>query len=148
MTRRSLSKNILFLSWLVLASVLNVGGVAEAEYPDRHITVLNAFDPGSPSDLITRAAGIGTEKALGKPLVFENKAGGGGSVALSLMATAKPDGYTLSGAPNVAVVDTALMQKVTYKPLKSFTPIIGLARAEHTALLVKADAPWKTACMW
>jgi tripartite-type tricarboxylate transporter receptor subunit TctC len=145
MTRRSLSKNILFLSWLVLASVLNVGGVAEAEYPDRHITVLNAFDPGSPSDLITRAAGIGTEKALGKPLVFENKAGGGGSVALSLMATAKPDGYTLSGAPNVAVVDTALMQKVTYKPLKSFTPIIGLARAEHTALLVKADAPWKTA---
>ena len=106
---------------------------------------LNAFDPGSPSDLITRAVGFGTEKALGKPLVFENKAGGGGSVALSLMATAKPDGYTLSGAPNVAVVDTALMQKVTYRPLKSFTPIIGLARAEHTALLVRADAPWKTA---
>ena len=36
------------------------------------------------------------------------------------------------------------MQKVTYKPLKSFTPIVGLAAAEHTALLVKSDAPWKT----
>jgi tripartite-type tricarboxylate transporter receptor subunit TctC len=50
----------------------------------------------------------------------------------------------MAGAPNVAVVDTALMQKVTYKPLKSFTPIVGLAAAEHTAFLVKADAPWKT----
>jgi tripartite-type tricarboxylate transporter receptor subunit TctC len=126
--------------------VLSLWAVAvHAEYPERQISVLNAFDPGSPSDLITRASGIGAEKALGKPLVFENKAGGGGSVAISLLATTKPDGYTLSGAPNVAVVDTALMQKVTYKPLKSFTPIVGLARAEHTALLVKADAPWKTA---
>ena len=108
MTRRTLSKNVLFLSWLLLASVLNVGGVAQAEYPDRPITVLCAFDPGSSSDLITRASGVGAEKVLGKHLVFENRAGGGGTVALALLVTAKPDGYTLAGAPNVSVVDTPL----------------------------------------
>ena len=130
---------------VLLSAVFGLTGMAQAEYPERPITVLVAFDPGSPSDLISRAAGIGAEKALGKPLVFENKAGGGGSVALGILTTVQPDGYTLAAAPNVAVVDTALMQKVTYKPLKSFTPIFGLALAEHTALLVKNDAPWKTA---
>jgi tripartite-type tricarboxylate transporter receptor subunit TctC len=145
MLRKRHWKDVLIGVSLLLAGMLGIAGTGNAEYPERQITVLNAFDPGSPSDLITRAAGIGAEKALGKPLVFENKGGGGGSVALSILATAKPDGYTLSGAPNVAVVDTALMQKVTYKPLQSFTPIVGLARAEHTALLVKSDAPWKTA---
>jgi tripartite-type tricarboxylate transporter receptor subunit TctC len=145
MLRKRLWKDALMGVSLVLAGMLCIAGTANAEFPERQITVLNAFDPGSPSDLITRASGIGAEKVLGKPLVFENKGGGGGSVALSILATAKPDGYTLSGAPNVAVVDTALMQKVTYRPLQSFTPIVGLARAEHTALLVKSDAPWKTA---
>jgi tripartite-type tricarboxylate transporter receptor subunit TctC len=118
---------------------------ARAEYPERPITVLVAFDPGSPSDLISRAAAIGAEKVLGKPFVFENRGGGGGSVALAMGANAKPDGYTLIAAPNVSVVDTPLMQKVTYKPLKSFAPIVGLGAAEHTALLVQPDAPWKTA---
>jgi tripartite-type tricarboxylate transporter receptor subunit TctC len=33
---------------------------------------------------------------------------------------------------------------VTYKPLKSFTPIIGMAAAPNTALIVNKDAPWKT----
>lgn len=117
---------------------------ARAEYPERSITVLVAFDPGSPSDLISRASGTGAEKVLGKSLIFENRGGGGGSVALSVGANAKPDGYTLVAAPNVSVVDTALMQKVTYRPLKSFTPIVGLAAAEHTALLVRSDSPWKT----
>ena len=36
------------------------------------------------------------------------------------------------------------MQKVPFKPLKSFTPIIAFAGSEHTALLVKSDSPWKT----
>jgi len=117
---------------------------AFSEYPDRSITVFGAFDPGSPSDLISRAAGVGAEKQLGKPLLFENRSGGGGSVALAVTANAMPDGYTLCAAPNVSVVDTALMQKVTYKPLKSFTAIIGLGAAEHTALVVRSDAPWKT----
>jgi tripartite-type tricarboxylate transporter receptor subunit TctC len=77
-------------------------------------------------------------------VVIENKGGGGGTVALSVVANAAPDGYTLCATPNVSVVDTALMQKVTFRPLASFTPILGHSLAEHTALIVKSDAPWRT----
>ena len=129
----------------LISTICLLRGPVEAAYPERPVTVLVAYDPGSPSDLISRAAGIGAERALGQKLVFENRPGGGGSVALGILATVQPDGYTLAGAPNVSVVDAALMQKVPYKPLKSFTPIFGLALAAHTALLVKSDAPWKTA---
>ena len=124
--------------------LLAAAGPCRAEYPERPITVLVAFDPGSSSDLISRASGVGAEKSLGKSLVFENRGGGGGSVALAIAAKAKPDGYTICAAPNVSAVDAALLQKVTFKPLKSFTPIVGLAAAQHTALLVRKDAPWKT----
>ena len=93
---------------------------------------------------MTRTLAAGAEKILGKPIIIENKGGGGGSLALAVVANAKPDGYTLCAAPNVSMIDTALIQKVTFKPLKSFTPIVGHSAAEHTALLVKSSSPWKT----
>jgi tripartite-type tricarboxylate transporter receptor subunit TctC len=139
-----LKRCVLAASCFSIIGLFPLMATGQPDYPNRAVTVLMAIDPGSPADLISRAAGVGAEKTLGKPLVFENRPGGGGSIGLGILANAKPDGYTLAGAPNVAVVDTPLMQKVTYKPLKSFTPIIGLAAAEHTALLVKSDAPWKT----
>src|SRR5208337_11078 len=83
-------------------------------------------------------------KYLGKPFVIENRGGGGGAVALAVVANAKPDGYTLCATPDVAIIDTPLMQKVTFKPLKSFVPVMAHSAAEHTALVVRSDAPWKT----
>jgi tripartite-type tricarboxylate transporter receptor subunit TctC len=63
-------------------------------------------------------------------------------VGLALVANAKPDGYTLAGTASVAVVRGPQLQKVTFKPLKSFTPIIGFAMPQH-AIMVRSDAPWK-----
>jgi tripartite-type tricarboxylate transporter receptor subunit TctC len=129
---------------LVLIQTFFFAGICRPEFPEKPITILVSFDPGSTVDLITRGTATGAQEYLGKPLIFENRPGGGGTVALSVTANAKPDGYTLCAAPNVSVIDTPLMQKVPFKPLKSFTPIIGLSAAQHTALLVRNDAPWKT----
>ena len=129
---------------LVIFMILFHAGEARSEFPERNITVVVAFDPGAATDIVTRALALGAEKQLGKPLVIENKGGGGGTVALAVVAGAAPDGYTLCAAPNVSVVDTPLMQKAPFKPLKSFSPILGHSLAEHTALIVKSDAPWKT----
>jgi len=127
-----------------VSAVLLWAGEAGAEFPERNITVVVAWAPGGPVDVITRALALGAEKHLGKPVVIENKGGGGGTVGLAVVANAEPDGYTLCATPNVSVVDTAIMQKVTFRPLASFDPILGHSLAEHTALIVKNDAPWKT----
>ena len=129
---------------MLAISAIFLAGSARAEYPDRSVTIIVGFDPGAATDITTRVLASGAEKSLGKPFIIENKGGGGGTVALAVVANAKPDGYTLCASPNVAIVDTPLMQKVPFKPLKSFTPLLGHSAAENTGLIVKSDAPWKT----
>ena len=131
------------VSFLFVSALLLGAQAGWAEYPDRPVNLIVDMAPGGPADLLTRALAIGTEKYLGKPLVLENKAGGGGAAALSLIANAKADGYALCSSGNATIVDTALMQKVMFKPLKSFTPVISFSMAEYTALVVRPDSPFK-----
>jgi tripartite-type tricarboxylate transporter receptor subunit TctC len=119
-------------------------GVARSEYPEKEITIVNMSDPGSTTDVLVRALIISASKTLQKPIVVDYKIGSGGMLAASVVAAAKPDGYTIYAGPAVAFVEGALLQKAPYKPLKSFTPIIAFAMAEHTGTLVANDAPWKT----
>src|SRR5512135_1873183 len=127
-----------------LISLFLFAGAARSEFPEKPITILVSFDPGSTTDLLARAIGIGAEKYLNTHFIYETRGGGGGTVALGVLSAAKPDGYTICAVPSDSVVYTPLMQKVPFKPLTSFTPIIGFSAAPHTALIVKPDAPWKT----
>lgn len=137
------------LPWVLgtccVMALFMVAGTAWSAFPERPITIVVGSEPGGPIDLAARALAASSERYLGKPFVVENKGGGGGTVAAAIVATARPDGYTLCATPNITFGNTPLMQKVTFKPLKSFTPIVGYAIGEHTALVVKSDAPWKTA---
>lgn len=144
MEKRVKRFGVLSLCLLTIITAIFCAGELRAEFPDRNITVLVGWAPGAASDITTRAIAIGAEKYLGKRVVIENKDGASGTVALSVVANAAPDGYTLCSTPNISFVDTPLMQKVTFRPLASFAPILGHSLAEHTALIVKSDAPWKT----
>jgi tripartite-type tricarboxylate transporter receptor subunit TctC len=64
------------------------------DFPNRPITVYCGFEAGATTDLTARALAEEGQKALGVPVVVENKAGGGSTVAASLVASKKPDGYT------------------------------------------------------
>jgi tripartite-type tricarboxylate transporter receptor subunit TctC len=130
--------------FLIMILIICHTGEARSEFPESSISLVVPYDPGGAMDTLARTIALGAERQLGKPIVVENKGGGGGAVGLALVANSKPDGYTLCAAANVTVVDAALMQKVTFKPLKSFTPILGHSLAEHTALIVKSDTPWKS----
>jgi tripartite-type tricarboxylate transporter receptor subunit TctC len=63
---------------------------------------------------------------------------------MTLLANSKPDGYTICVVPTDSLVITPLIQKVPFKPLKSFTPILGISATVHAALIVQSNAPWKT----
>jgi tripartite-type tricarboxylate transporter receptor subunit TctC len=123
--------------------VLSSAGAVRAEYPERPITMMVTYAAGGSMDMSTRAISAAAEKILGKPIIVENKPGGGGTVALALLANAKPDGYTLCGATDSGIIRVPQLQKVTYKPLKDFTPLIAYAQPLN-AIAVKKDAPWKS----
>ncbi|HEU5276173.1 MAG TPA: tripartite tricarboxylate transporter substrate binding protein, partial [Xanthobacteraceae bacterium] len=60
---------------LVLLSAFAVEAVA-ASYPTRPVTLVVAFTPGGPSDVLSRIVGQQLEKVLGQPFVIENRPGG------------------------------------------------------------------------
>jgi tripartite-type tricarboxylate transporter receptor subunit TctC len=141
---RTTKKNPAWLTIsLCLAVVISLSaGPLWAEYPDRPITMYVTYAVGGSMDMSTRAISAAAEKILGKPIVVENKPGGGGTVALALLANARPDGYTLCGATDSGIIRVPQLQKVTYKPMKDFTPLIAYAQP-FNAILVQKDAPWK-----
>ena len=68
-----------------------------------------------------RSLATGLEKMFGVPVVVENKAGGGTTVCAGLVASKKPDGYTLGVISEGALATSPLIQKLAYDPLNDFT---------------------------
>ena len=83
---------MLCLGTLMLAAS---GGGAHAQYPEKPIRFIVPFAAGGGSDQVARLASSLMEKALGQPLVVENRSGAGGAIGTDAVAKAKPDGYAL-----------------------------------------------------
>jgi tripartite-type tricarboxylate transporter receptor subunit TctC len=100
-----------------------------------------AYAAGGTTDLTARALAQNAEKILGVPVVVENKAGGGSTVANALTATKKPDGYTVLVTSTGSLTMRPLLMKVAYTP-ESFRPLIQYTNYVGS-LVVNTDAPWK-----
>ena len=112
-------------------------------YPDKPITMYVGFAPGATTDLTTRALASGAEKLLGVPLVVENKPGAGATVAPALLASKKPDGYTIQLGTSGALVNRPHLLTLGYNPLKDFTYLVQYSRYIG-GLCVNGDSPLKT----
>ncbi len=119
---------------------------AQAPFPSRAITIINAFPPGGANDIVTRPLASALEPLLNQPVVVETKAGAGGQVGAQFVATAKPDGYTLL-SHNTGLSGYAEVDKLFGRPAKATrADFIPLARivADPIVLLVHEDEPYKT----
>ena len=116
---------------------------AGQDYPVRPINLVVPYPPGGASDLTCRTIVETMRKTLGQPVVIENKPGGGCTVAYTLVAKAKPDGYTVGYVALGSLINNYLSYEVSYHPLKSFTFIGGLANFGES-IVVKSDVSWKT----
>jgi tripartite-type tricarboxylate transporter receptor subunit TctC len=116
-------------------------------YPSRNITMIVPFPAGGQADLAARPVAAVLERILGKPVIVDNRAGGGGgSVGNAAAARAEPDGYTLlmtlSSLAVLPEADRLFDRPVTYE-VSQFAPIARVL-ADPTLLAVPASAPWKT----
>jgi tripartite-type tricarboxylate transporter receptor subunit TctC len=128
---------------LVAASavLLNVLPVAAADYPSRPVTLVVAFTPGGPSDVLARIVGKKMEQLLGQPFVIENRPGAGGNIAAEGVAHSAPDGYTLlMGNNSILATNEALYKHINYSPGKDFVPIT-LIGTQANILVVNPDVP-------
>ena len=93
-------------------------------YPNRPVTILVAFTPGGPSDVLSRIIGKRLNEILHQPFIIENRPGAGGNIAAEQVARATPDGYTLlMGNNSILATNAALYKKLNYDAEKDFIPI-------------------------
>jgi len=110
------------LPWLVLATVLSMLALspvawAQGTYPSKPIRLVVGFAPGGAADLVARAYAEHMSRALGQPIVVENRAGAGSSIAAENVAKSPPDGYSvLIASPAAISVNPTLNPKLNYKP--------------------------------
>ncbi|MDO8534953.1 MAG: tripartite tricarboxylate transporter substrate binding protein [Xanthobacteraceae bacterium] len=119
---------------------------AQATFPSRTITILNAFPPGGANDLVTRPLAAALEQIVKQPVVVETKAGAAGQVGAQTAASAKPDGYTLLSHNN-GISGYAEVDKLFGRPPKTtradFIPLARLI-ADPVLLIVNDQQPYKT----
>lgn len=81
---------------LLLCALLSIGSAAHAQpYPDKPVTIIVPYAAGGLTDQLARELGAHLAKTMGKPTVVDNKPGGGGQIATSVVKQAPADGYTL-----------------------------------------------------
>jgi len=97
---------------------VGAGAFAQAApYPSRPIRLVIGFAPAGAADTVARAMSDAFGKALGQPVVVDNKPGNGSSIAADIVAKSAPDGYTLLiASPSSISVNPALNPKLSYTP--------------------------------
>jgi len=108
-----------------IAAALIMLPMASAEdYPTRPVSIVVAFTPGGPSDVLARIIGKRLQEILRQPFVIENRPGAGGNIAAEQVKNAAPDGYTLlMGNNSILATNAALYRKINYDAENDFIPI-------------------------
>ena len=130
----------------ILAFVLTAfaGLSAQAEYPDRAITVIVPFPPGGASDMTARLLTKKLAERVGQSVVVDNRGGANGSIGAAALKQAKPDGYTfLVGSIGVFGINPALFKDLRYNPLEDFD-LLSVAVRTPNVLVANPGFPANT----
>jgi tripartite-type tricarboxylate transporter receptor subunit TctC len=118
-----------------------ISTVHAASYPTHPVTLVVAFTPGGPSDVLARIVGQGLEKVLHQPVVIENRPGGSGNIAAEYVARAAPDGYVLlMGNNGILATNNSLFKNLKYDGVRDFAPI-SMVGTQPNILVVHPSVP-------
>jgi tripartite-type tricarboxylate transporter receptor subunit TctC len=121
-------------------TLLASGAVAQTDYPSQPITMIVPFAAGGPTDTVARLVAEPMAATLGQPVIVENVAGAGGTLAAGREAKADPDGYTLLVHHIGLASSVGLYRKLRYDPATAFAPIGRITDVPMT-VVAKADFP-------
>jgi tripartite-type tricarboxylate transporter receptor subunit TctC len=117
-------------------------GISSAQtYPNKTVTIVVPFAPGGVTDVVARLYARKLSTLTGGSFNVENKAGAGGTIGTDFVARAPKDGYVLGMMIDSHTITPALMAKLSYDPIKDFTPIGMMALGQHVIVAHPSFAP-------
>ena len=138
---------------LLAAAMAALAGIAQAQtqpqtqpqeaYPTRPIQVINPYQAGNVTDLMTRAAAAGLSQHLGQPVVVLNRDGAAGAVGALAGARAAADGYTLVFAPALVLSVLPVTQPASGLRADALRPVCQLF-SNAQGIAVRLDSPFRS----
>jgi tripartite-type tricarboxylate transporter receptor subunit TctC len=139
-------REVLQIAAASLAGMVGLPALAQEDYPSKPVSLLVPFPPGGVADTVGRPVAEAMGRALKQSVIVENKGGAGGGIGMGQVAKAKADGYSLLMALSSIVVLPEADKVLKRAPMFTLDQLRPVARftADPTALVVRADSPWKT----
>lgn len=130
---------------VLAAALVALAGVEASaqQYPTRPVSIVVPFAAGGPTDIVARSVADAMGRSIpGANFVVENAAGAGGTLGVSKVARATPDGHTLLVFHIGMATAPTLYRKLAFDPLKDFE-YVGLINEVAMTLLAKPALPVK-----
>src|SRR5262245_5223925 len=135
-TMTTLSRRSLLAGVAGVAAAAPLRGAGAAAYPERAITLIVPFPPGGSTDILARMVADHLHRALGQPVVVENRSGASGNIGTAAVARAASDGYTfLFNTMSVHTMNHALFAAMPFDGVRDFSPITLLAYVTNTMVV-------------
>ncbi|MGZ5036464.1 MAG: Bug family tripartite tricarboxylate transporter substrate binding protein [Usitatibacter sp.] len=132
------------LTWVFALAAVVVNQAAFAQFPEKPVTILTGYGPGSPGDQIARGLAKAVRAHFPQPLVVENRPGASGTLAIAEALRAKPDGYVLGLATAGNLTIQPHVTTLQYAGPDTYVPVAKLVN-QPNVLMVRAESRWKTA---
>nr|WP_251373288.1 tripartite tricarboxylate transporter substrate binding protein [Polynucleobacter sp. MWH-UH2A] len=134
-----------FFKYLLICLALLLGANSswaqssqKTAWPKQAIRIVVSFTPGGAPDILARVLAESMQQNLGVPVLVENRPGYGGNIGAEIVAKSDPDGYTLLiGTVGIHAINGALYEKMSFDPIKDFTPISFLASTPNVLVVNK-----------
>ncbi|HYF09778.1 MAG TPA: tripartite tricarboxylate transporter substrate-binding protein, partial [Acetobacteraceae bacterium] len=135
------------LAALAATLVTTAAHAQDAPWPNRPITFMSGFPNGAGTDIYLRRLSEPLQRALGQPIVVDNRSGAGGNIASDLVAKARPDGYLfLIGTAGTHAINASLYRSLPFNVERDFTPVMLLGDVPNILIVNPERRPNLSSC--
>lgn len=128
-------------SLLVPAALWPQASRADANWPTKPVRIVVPFAPAGTTDILARALAPELGKAFGQTFIIDNRPGAGGNLGADAIAKSAPDGYNLlMGTVGTQAINASLYPKMSFDPVRDFTPIVLVAGVPNVLVMNPAKA--------
>ena len=130
-----------------IAAAASLPAAAQDAWPNRPITIMGGFPNGAGTDIYARRLAEPLSRALGQPVVVDNRTGAGGNIGSDHVAKARPDGYTFYfGTAGTHAINASLYRSLPFDVIRDFTPIVLLGDVPNVLIVNPEKRPNLNSC--
>ncbi len=125
-----------------VAAAVFPAAAQEAPWPSRPITIMGGFPNGAGTDIYARRLAEPLSRALGVPVVVDNRSGAGGNIGSEYVAKQPADGYTfLIGTAGTHAINASLYRRLPFDTQRDFTPVVLLGDVPNVMIVSPEKRP-------